>query len=454
VSFAGICSGTLSDEEADLVLDNARRFYDRRREALLGFRNEREFFGIELEHTLLDAETLLPALGLGEAIAGKLGFDFIKSEYGSFQIEQNSGKHAVGEGGFLSAYGELVGQRELIAEEAAESGALVLSTGLTPKFPFEGDDDCFLSRDLGLVQKRLDPKRIKPFVFTGRHHEKVIIDTSDRIWSVINSMHIHYQPRDSRDLIKSYNYSQMVIPLISAISSNASYHNAQLMDEDVRMSMICAKRKSLRGGDTGFIMRYLDCPDDFFSELFSIRPWMRYECGGSREYSDFMSLTEINSYFTQLRLEDDDENPARLEFKIISVQPTVLENISMAMAYLLLVNYLKKNEIPYLDIKRVYSDLFNAMRYGISARLNFMVEDGQVVMPAYRIWDIMLPKIVEQGLSDGLINGQEEKIVLALEDRIINRSTPSRKLRRIIELEGEENGLRKFIEYSHRDVQI
>ena len=221
------------------------------------------------------------------------------------------------------------------------------------------------------------------------------------------------------------------------------------------MELICGKREKLYGQGAGVSMSYVKKMDDFFRLLFETQPIFKYK-KAKKDFLllDMMDLIETNALFAQIRLENSVKNPVRVEFKTTSTQPTISENVAVAMFYVLLNYYLIKKKAPLVSIKVVYKDLFKAMKKGINAKIHFVAGKKKVMMPAYKILDILLPELVRLGLKDGLINKKEAAMMLILEDRAINRVTPSVKLKKLIKLEGEKKGLRKFVEYSHNDVVI
>ncbi len=428
----------------ETIILQAKSYLNERQDIFNSFSNNFSFFGIEIEHALLKQETLLPALGDGTAIVQELGDPHIAEEYGSFQIEQISSKYKVERGEFLEVLDELAMQKSRIWRRAKKMGLCLFSGGVVPYFPARIAQQDFMSTEYHKDKKFYD-KFCRPLVLLAKNNHKVTLSSFHERWSIINALHIHYQPRTSRELVDTFNFSQMVIPLMIALGANAGYLNGELWEKDVRLELICNKKAHFFDSETGLLPMYITSPNDFFDHLFLMKSFPVPSVKCCKNFSCVHQLSKNNAFFVQLRISESKKNPLRIEFKPLSTQPTIEENVALAMFYILLMRYLYDTNTPLMEIKIVEHDIHRAIKHGLLARLHFFIGGGWEELPCYQLAETLLRQVKGYALHDALISENEAKLLDILIFRCIHQKSPSDMLSDLIVRHGHKQGLHEYV---------
>ncbi|MBN2368273.1 hypothetical protein JXC34_04595 [Candidatus Woesearchaeota archaeon] len=449
----------LTTKERNRISEWAKQFYTQSRKKLGKKDRSYRTFGIELEHSLLKQDGNLPSFGTAQYIIKTVDSPYLKAEVGSFQIEQNTKPHKLQAGSFEKILREVMKGKKTIADLAIKRKARILSIGITPKYEFNKKiEKEFFSTSRQTKLENLDAPafRKKPFLLNVLGKKVLKLHTAAEGWAIINSLHIHLQGYNLKDTLRIYNYNQMIMPFMMAISANAGLiKGKQLTKKDYRLNIINWNIDLKYRFDSGFIPHYIKKPDDFFNILLNAKPrvWLTHGKNPTKRGA-FESLREELFTYNLLRFDEINSGVIRAEFRPLSIQPTTTENISMLMFYCLLIDYLISKDVPLMDINTVKSDLKNAIIYGIRSSVHFPMNG---VIRKYRAYDLLwklLPKLVKHGRSRGLISKKEMLLLKPLASRAKSRVTPVDRFIEYIEEKNFEKALELMIRLSHYDMYI
>ena len=450
---------SLDKNEKELLIKLAGEFYNTAKKKLVRKKRSFRTFGVEIEHSLLKRDGNLPSFGTAQKIIKKLNSPFFKAEVGSFQIEQITKPHRLKSGSFEQIVKEVMRGKKAIADLATEHKARVFSVGITPKFSFnrKSAKDFFSKERQFKLEFRAKPKfRGKPFLIKALGKKILKLHTSFEGWAIINAIHIHLQGYDLKDTIKIYNYNQMIMPFLIAISANGGLiKGKQLTKKEYRLNIINWSSDLKYKFDAGFIPEYISSPDDFFNILLKAKPrvWLTYGKKPTKRGA-FESLREEIFTYNLLRFDEINSTVIRAEFRPLSVQPTTTENISILMFYCLLIDYLIVKKIKLIDIKTVNKDLSTAINNGINSTISFPINGKIKKLKSHEFLRILLPKLLKHGKGENLISDKEAVLLKPLASRAKSKSTPVDRFIDHIKETNFEKALELMIRLSHYDLYI
>ncbi len=399
------------------------------------FKQNKRRFGIEIEFSIIDSNNQL-VLQSAPYICNELKNHPITPEYGSYQIEINPPPLDVKNNSYKKLYDTIQKTRKKIEEITNEKKIQLIPIGI----PFFIDNIDFHSKNIITPNERY-------LISTSYFHKankkgsSLFFKNNDEInlpgnsgLSIINELHIHLQALNKADLVSLFNYSQMITaPFVSIAANSGMVNGKQLKYKDFQIS-IFEQAEGLFDGPThiprtGLFPGYINTLDDFFSKVLEFKPLYFPKDGLDSTAFELI----IGKYFgwTRIRVGYEKSPHLRIEFRPMSSQPTILENIALTEFYIASILELIKNNINLLSEKYLKPNLLSAMKDGMKAKLYWDMGTGTKKYPVDKILNY---------LSDLSSKNNYTEII---SDRISKKISPSEKL-----IEYSSNlGYKKTIEH-------
>ncbi len=393
--------------------------------------------GFEMEHSLVD-DNLKPAKPeiVEKIIAEKP--EVRKLELGSFQIELAMNRPVNG-----SSIEKLVkilkgNERELV-ESCRRDGLNVLRIGVLPNL-----------NPKDIVVANAERYKTVPKFHDERRKKDAVINGIDfgyaKTVGMSNAVQINVQAKSLEDGIDKVNRSLMVGPYVAAICGNARIVDSKDTGfNDVRMEAWEASHDLREKGDeselrVGLPNSYFSGIDDYF-ERISRDPFIF-------DLKDAEPLKVLNVGIglcwkdTRLKIIKGDDQKLRpvVEFRLVSTQPSVEEDVAAMMFYLGRVQWSQMTDEELLPIGKTRLNRNEAHKYGLDGMM--YGNDGRLCTDVRRLLGIEFDR-AEEGLTYLGFDRAEAKESLGL--LRCRKETPSTEFVLKVEKEGLEEAIKAYL---------
>jgi gamma-glutamyl:cysteine ligase YbdK (ATP-grasp superfamily) len=339
------------------------------------FKTNQRLFGIEIEFSIVDDYlNLMP--GTAQSIAEQLPCFPVVPELGSYQIEINPPPMPLKDASFHKLYNAVQQARKKITDSGDDIHANLLAVGI----PFHINQKSFTKKNLFTNKPRYQIsaayfKRHNPVgsILSYQNGDQVSIFGNIGV-TLINELHIHLQAFDVQDLMLLFNYGQMLTAPLVALGANSGITNGKALLNKEHQIVIFENSEGLLDGmpgvpRVGLFPGYVKTLDDFFNIALSFRPLYYPNDGTAATAFELM----LGKYFgwVRIRYTPLPQPSMRIEFRPLSTQPTIKENIALSEFFIkILIQHVE--QLPPLIPTYVLRDNFdNAIRDGMNAILRW-----------------------------------------------------------------------------------
>jgi hypothetical protein len=403
----------LTNEQENSVKKMGRKYYTDFIEKN-SFNNEKRNFGIEIEFSIVNENNnLIPKSA--PAICNKIKEYPLSTEYGSFQIEINPPPMNLTKHSYKKLYDLIQETRRKIEEKDTEKNIQLIPIGI----PFYVNSIDFNSKNIITPSPRylISTNYFHKVNKTGSYlyfsdSENINLPGNSGL-SIINELHVHLQALNKRDLISLFNYSQMITsPFVSLGANSGIVNNKELIYKDFQIS-IFEQAEGLYDGPpniprTGLYPGYINTIDDFFNAILDFKPLYYPKDGLDSTAFELI----IGKYFgwTRIRVGYDPSPHLRIEFRPMSSQPTIIENIALSEFFINTILGLIDDNHILLPEKYLKNNLYSAMKFGMNAKLFWDMGKGVKQYPVDSILNYLLNLSVDGIYSDTILKRINQKM--------------------------------------------
>ena len=266
--------------------------------------------------------------------------------------------------------------------------------------------------------------------FLGKDYK---IDVSDAgIIALMNSVQINVEAKDLGDAVDKLNRSLFLGGYIAALNTNARFLNEE--DTEIEDSRMISWEKShdvrlpeqFENDDAhrvGIPDKYYEDIRNYFSRVGS-HPFILNE----DKFRDNALEIGMGLNWNDTRIKFNRDNKISIvEFRPISTQPTIKENIAAMMMYLGRLEYSQKTKEPVLPIKFAKENRNNALEKGLNSMLYQINKDNKItISPARKILGEEIEKSKIGLIELGYEKNQVDDYLNIMHDRL-SFGTPSHK---------------------------
>jgi hypothetical protein len=264
--------------------------------------------------------------------------------------------------------------------------------------------------------------------------------------SLITSIQPHYQMSHAADLPTHFNYAVRVAGPLLALGVNSPFFPPDLYEEGVTAEEILedgwrenriAVFESVLNGDGAEKVRFprdLETIEDAVDRVVdddTMVP-MPVDAGGDRFDDRFATLRlKHGTYWRWVRPvfggASRSEANARIEFRPLAAQPTVMDSVAFAAAFAGLMESLVQRRHPVIDQDwtTAKANFDAAMREGLDADLRWITNDGQETTDLAALYDDLLAHAADGLTSAGCTEGQAASFLAPLHYRVEQATTPA-----------------------------
>ncbi len=363
--------GLLTREEEIVVKELARSYYE---SSIKNdkFENPNRIFGVEVEFSIVDEERNLCA-GLAEKISRELSELPVVPELGSYQIEVNPPPTELKEGSFGQLHSNLRDITKQMKSIGERFNSLLFPIGI----PLSLDETFFSGKEIYSNKERY---RISA-EFSRKYGKGSSIKFEDQSGlflpegsgvTIINELHTHVQATSAEDVIHLFNYSQMLAPLFVSLGANSGMTNGKKLVNLEHQIRIFEECDGFFDGEkdvprVGLFPGYIKTPDDYFNVALSFRPLYAPKDNSSAEAFELM----LGTYYAWTRIRHGIEPTPhmRIEFRPISTQPTLIENVAFAEYFIKSLLFATSQRINLLPEDILQLNFDSSVKDGMSAEL-------------------------------------------------------------------------------------
>ncbi len=380
--------------------------------------------GLELESSLFDANLNQIPEEIRNAIVEK-NRAYFSQELGASQIELKTPPIEVQTGSGFNKISEALSQRRrCLVTSAKEHGLYLLTSGTNP-FVAIPDIVRTKKRKYDEIPEYYNRKRTGTTILGANG---LSVDAS--IVSLLNSVQANIEAHSFSDAIDKLNRSFMISPMAIAISANARY--LQWTDSsysDVRMvawersfdTRTEEERAKGEGNRVGLPKRYYHDMEDYLTQVGSY-PFILSFPEGALDLAIGMNWRDARIKFVG--------KSAVVEFRPVSSQSTVEENIAIMAFYVGRLLWSQQNNELLLPIAKVRENKNNVMKNGNNANFLVFNERNSVVeVPAYKGMQIEIQKAMEGLGKAGISELSYVRSLFYILKRNAAEGTPSSKLK-------------------------
>jgi len=328
--------------------------------------------GFEMEYSVVNAgSTSLVDEEIRDKIVAESP-DLLGQELGAWQLEVKSKPVNLADGGFPELSGQQYESETSAVDAAVKHQAELVRLG---SFPLQRADE---------IRKSRSPRYQSVVNWHDSHHSGIPTSigashatrpASAAIVALMNSVQFNVAMQSVDDAINLLNVSLAIVPQIIALSGNSRYldrldtryaDTRMLMWErthDTRTTIERLADEPLRVG----------LPDRYFQD---IRDYVKYVKHFpfllNKPGAAFAVGTGLN--WSDARLKVTDNGVILLEFRPISIQPSVEDDIAICALYLGLLEFHRKRSASLPSLFLIKANRFFAMRDGLNAK--FIEIDG------------------------------------------------------------------------------
>ena len=391
-------------------------------------------FGVEIEFSLVDNNNkLVPGSSID--ICKSIEDEFIVPEYGSYQIEVNPSSSKISKNSFKKLYRIIKEKQGKIIEKCDEKNIHLLPIGL----PFTLDPRIMMQKNIVspipryLISTEYFHTVNKPGATIKYSNGSDMNLPGNSGLSIINELHVHVQALDIDDLIKLFNFSQMITaPFISLSANSGILNGKELIYRDYQISIFEQAEGLFDGPENiprvGLFPDYISSISDYFNKILHFKPL--YFPNDNSDANAFELI--IGKYFgwTRIRIGYHPLYHMRIEFRPMSTQPTILENMALTEFYIKTLLHFVEHDFNLIPKEVLKKNFYSSMAHGMKSKLLWDFGDGLREYPVRRILQYMYD-LVDYGVYYHL-----------LENRITKSMSPAEKLVKNI----NDFGFRKSVE--------
>jgi len=377
------------------------------------FNNSNRFCGMELEFSIIDKKNILKP-GLAKKISDSTSNYHIVPELGSYQIEINPPPLKIESKVFHNLYKIFQNSRIRLQEISSNYNANVIPIGL----PFYLGKKFFKNDGIYTDKKRyvtsaeyFGGMNKKGTEIMFKDGTKLILPGASGV-SVINELHIQLQAINIHDLVRLFNYSQMITAPFVAIGANSGITNGkELVDLDHQIKIFERTEGILDGFPgfprTGLFPGYIKSMDEFFDVALSFKP-IHYPLDG-RGYTAFDLMLGTYFAWTRIRHGIIPKPHMRIEFRPLSSQPTIIENVALSEFYIKTILYLVENNLPLIPERFLMKNFRSCMKDGMNAIIYWTFNGEVKKVPVGEILRLFIDSITDGELLHLLYNRVDMK---------------------------------------------
>jgi len=358
------------------------------------FENLNRLCGVEIEFSIIDDQGFLKP-NLAKKISRELARHYVVTELGSYQIEINRPPVKLSSLTFHKLYKLVQLSRKKLEKSAKKYNAKIAPIGL----PFYLEQDLFQKKSI-FTKKVRHLTNAKYFGDKNKKGADVCYKKGGIInlpgasgLTVINELHIHLQALDVDDLIRLFNYSQMLAAPFVSLGANSGITNGKVLKNMDSQIEIFEKSEGLFDGlpgipRAGLYPRYIKSIDEFFKAVFSFKPL--YYPKNEDKFTAFDLMVGIYYAWVRIQHSLDPKPHFRIEFRPLSTQPTIVENIALAEFYVKTLCNLIDNKVTLIPEKYLIKNFKESMKNGMNASLYWNVGDKIKKIPVQQVLQSML----------------------------------------------------------------
>jgi len=409
----------LSTDEENTVRNMAYQYYQHIDKKDIQHQNR--LFGIEVEFSITNNENKLQP-GFADILSKGLASHCIVPELGSYQIEINPAPLKLENSSFHSLYQILQKSRKMLEERAKTNALEIVPIGI-PFFIhdslFQNLMQNFTQKNRYLVSAQYFGSYNKEGLSVPYKHGGSFLLPGDTGVTVINELHIQVQAKDLPDLVNLFNYSQMITAPLVCLGANSGITNGKPLKNIEQQIEVFEKSEGVYDGiadypRVGLYPHYIRNLDEFMEVALSFKPL--YFPSDSHPATAFDLMLGIYYSWTRIRYGLTPSPHYRIEFRPLSSQPTMIENMAMAEFYIKTLLFLIKNQTTLIDEEFMCYNFKAAVQHGMQAHLFWDLGDGLNKYPVH---------IILSTLLNNIKNGEYTSII---ERRIKDHLSPTEKL--------------------------
>lgn len=364
--------------------------------------------GFEMEASLVDGAGLPVSEDVRDAIRNEV--PSADPELGAAQIEWRTDPIELNnDGGLRMVIEQAVGRDIHMREAAARHGAHLIRLGTQPLVAVSAVERTNKQK-YKEVPDFHNRKRTRTDTVIGPRHEQVNLNDASVV-ALLNSLQCNLEAESLEDAVDLTNRSLMIGPLMVALSGNARFlEGKDTTFNDVRATAwetshdtrSNADRRSGKGLRIGLPVDYFTDIKDYFNRVGS-HPFILHDTKNALRIG-------IGLFWQDTRIKIIGDS-AVVEFRPVSIQPTVHEDIATMLFYLGRLEWSKLTHEELMPIEEVRERRAMAMMIGINPFLN------------------ELPQELERAFSAlghmGVAHDELAPFFDILKQRVINAQTPA-----------------------------
>lgn len=402
-------------------------------------------FGIEVEFSVVDDQYQLKP-GLADDISSSLSDYPIVPELGSYQIEINPSPISFNDSSFHRLYDIIQKAREKLVQESQKRNVRVIPVGL----PFYLDSDFFKNNISIFTQKNRYLVSAEYFGGFNKNGTQVLYRAGggfelpgDAGVTVINELHVQVQALNCTDLMNLFNYSQLITAPIVALGANSGICNGKQLEHIEEQINIFQKSEGVYDGATGIprvglFPGYMNSLDDFFNIALSFKPL--YLPTNDKGATAFDLMLGIYYGWTRIRYGLTPSPHFRIEFRPLSTQPTMIENIALSELYVKSLFALMQSKTPLIPKEFLLSNFDESIKKGMDAQLHWNMGAGVDIYSVKDIMESILTKI------------EHSEFLHVIKERIIKNQCPSDRLILDTNEVGYDSAIEKYMECFAKEI--
>ncbi len=241
------------------------------------------------------------------------------------------------------------------------------------------------------------------------------------------------QAVDLTDLVKIFNYGQMITAPFITIGANSGITNGKQLEYNEQQIDIFEKSERVFDGvkgvpRVGMFLGYISHISDFIEVALSFKPL--YYPDDKSSLAAFELMLGIYYGWTRIRHGLEPTPRWRIEFRPFSSQPTMIENVALSELYVKTLLDRIDTDAKLLPEEYLKTNFEEAIKHGMHSRLYWNFGEGIKRYPV----DFILRSFIDAVFPGGYLH--------ILEKRVIQKMNPSEKLIK----ETKEIGSAKAIE--------
>lgn len=385
--------------------------------------------GMEVEYSVLSGE-FSQATELCRDQIVKSNPDFADVELGAAQLEWRTDPLYLNQVGLNALENIFIVNEEKIKESVREQGAHLLQTGSNPFVLIPEIKRTHKIKYQQVPDYHNDSKRWGLDTKIGVSEDSIVDVRDAAIIALMNSIQCNLEASSFEDAIDKTNRSFAIGPMAVALAGNARF----LEEKDTRISdlrmvawEVSHDTKTALETEQGRITRiglpglyYLDLRDYF--QRVSCYPFILHD----PEHA-FQIGIGLNWRDTRIKFIEDS---VVVEFRPVSTQPTVKENIAIMLFYLGRLQWSSQHKEPLLDLKLVEQNRDQAMYFGLNSKLWTHKDKKTELLPAEIALDLELKRATSGLKSFGFSSKNINYYFEVLHKSLAEKETPSDKLAR------------------------